>query len=175
MGKHAKSVDSQVLGRIRTQGRGWVFTPADFADLGSHAAVRVALMRHAHAGTIRQLAHGLYDYPRKSRILKGFVPPSDDDIAKALNDRHSTRVQLSGGHAANMLGISTQVPMRTVFITDGPARKVKIGRREIVLKKASPRQLATAGRVSGELHAGRWVDVGTPQRLAELDQELKNA
>jgi hypothetical protein len=119
--------------------------------------VHQALSRHARTGTIRKLARGLYDYPRQHPKL-GLIPPSDENIAKALNGRHSTRIQLSGAHAANMLGLSTQVPMRTVFLTDGDSRKVQLGPRQIVLKKTTPRQMATAGRVSGlVIQALRWL------------------
>ncbi len=157
MAKHKNSVDNQILSRIKAKREGWVFTPTDFLDLGSRTAVGLALMRHARAGTIRKLARGLYDYPRQHPKL-GLIPPSDEHIAKALNGRHSTRIQLSGAHAANMLGLSTQVPMRTVFLTDGASRKVQLGRRQIVLKKTTPRQMATAGRASGlVIQALRWL------------------
>jgi Family of unknown function (DUF6088) len=157
MGKHAKSVDSQVLARIHRKGDGWVFTPSDFLDLGSRRAVGLALMRHTKAGTIRKLARGLYDLPRQdSRV--GLVAASTEEIANALKGRDSVRLQLSGGHAANQLGISDQVPMRTVFLTDGPSRKVQLGRRQIVLKQTTPRQMATAGRISGTvIQALRWL------------------
>ena len=157
MGKHAKSVDNQLLGRIIAKRRGWVFTPADFLDLGSRTAVGLALMRHARAGTIRKFARGLYYYPiHNSRF--GAIPPSDDSIASALKGRDDFRLQASGAHAANVLGISTQVPVRTVFLTDGRSRKVKLGKRQIVLKNASSRQMATAGRVSGMvIQALRWI------------------
>jgi hypothetical protein len=156
MGKHATSIDTQVLTRIKARGYGWVFTAGDFTDLGGNDAVRQALTRHAKAGTIKQIARGLYHYPRHDPQL-GLLSPSDDAIADALKGRDSARIQVSGAHAANMLGISTQVPMRTVYLTDGAARKVQIGRRQIVLKRTTTRQMATAGRVSGAvIQALRW-------------------
>ena len=80
MGKHANSIDSQILQRIRRRGAGYVFTPADFLDLGSRNAIDLALSRQARAGTIRKLARGLYDFPR---VTRGSVPlsPGIDDIA----------------------------------------------------------------------------------------------
>lgn len=157
MGKHANSTDSQVLNRIRSKRRGWVFTPSDFLDLGSRTAVGKALMRHARTGTIRQLTRGLYDFPVQDPRL-GLIPPSSESVAEALKGRDDFRLQASGAHAANMLGLSTQVPVRTVFLTDGQARKVRLGKREIVLKKTSTRQMATAGRISGTLiQALRWI------------------
>lgn len=157
MTKHLKSSGSQILSRIRSKRRGWVFTPGDFADLGSRTAVGKALMRHARAGTIRQLARGLYDFPVHDKRF-GTVPPSDESIANALKGKDAFRLQPSGGHAANLLGLSAQVPMRTVFLTDSRSRKVRLGRREIVLKNTSARHLATAGRISGVvIQALRWI------------------
>jgi MurNAc alpha-1-phosphate uridylyltransferase len=37
------------------------------------------------------------------------------------------------------------------------------------------RAAARAGRVSGEVHEGRWLDIGTPERLAELDALLRRS
>ena len=132
-------------------------TPADFLDLGSRAAVDQALSRNARAGKIRKLTHGLYDYPRRDPRL-GLLSPSTDDIATALQGRDASRLQPSGAHAANILGLSDQVPMRMVFLTDGRSRTVRIGRRTILLKKTTPRQMAARGRLSRTvIQALRWL------------------
>lgn len=177
MGKHATSVDNQLLGRVLSKGRGWVFTPADFLDLGTRTAVGLALMRHARAGTIRQLARGLYDYPIQHPRF-GTIPPSADSIASALKGRDDFRLQASGAHAANVLGLSTQVPVRTVFLTDSRSRKVKLGKREIVLKNTSTRQMATAGRISGTvIQALRWIGHRhmDDRMVASLRRRLSNS
>jgi len=137
-----------VLDRIRGHGRGWVFTPRHLLDLGPRAAVAIALKRHTDAGRIRQLARGLYDYPR-SHPQVGPLAPSADAIAQALAGRDAVRLQPAGGYAANQLGLSDQVPMKVVFLTDGPSRRVAVGRQEIVLRRTTPRNMATAGHVSG--------------------------
>ena len=150
MSKHAQSIHLSVRSRIFGNGRGWVFTPKHFQDIGSGSAIDSALRRFKAAGTIRQLARGLYDYPVQDPVL-GTVTPSADAIARALVVRDAIRLQPSGAYAANQLGLSEQVPSRVVFLTDGPARKVKIGRREIILQHTTPRNMATAGRKSGTL------------------------
>jgi hypothetical protein len=61
------------------------------------------------------------------------------------------RLQPTGAYAANILGLSEQVPTRIEFLTDGPSRRVKFGRQEIVLKRTTPRNMATAGRKSGTI------------------------
>ena len=157
MGKHTNSIDLKILSRIIGRGRGFVFTPVDFLDLGSRAAIDQALSRSARAGNIRKLARGLYDYPRRDPKL-GVLAPTDDKIADALKGRDDIRLQPSGGHAANVLGLSTQVPVRVVFLTDGRTRKVQLGKRQILLKKTTTRQMATAGRISGTvIQALRWI------------------
>jgi hypothetical protein len=117
----------------------------------------LSLFRKVRAGTIRKLARGLYDYPRKHPRL-GFLAPSVDDVAKALQGRDASRLQPSGAHAANILGLSNQVPVKAVFLTDGRSRKVQIGQQVVILKRTTPRQMVTAGRISGTvIQALRWL------------------
>ena len=148
MGKHAKSIDSQILRRVKTRRRGTVFTASNFFDLGSRDAVDQALSRQSRNGTIRKLARGLYDYPRHDAQL-GLLSPSIDTVAKILQARDAIRLQPSGAYAANQLGLSDQVPMKIVFLTDGSPRRIQLGKLQIILKRSTPRNLVTAGRVSG--------------------------
>lgn len=145
-----QSIDSSMRSRIFGHARGWVFTPKHFLDLGGEAAVDSVLRRLKADGTIRQLARGLYDYPVEDPVL-GTVTPSADAVARALVVRDAIRLQPSGAYAANLLGLSEQVPSRVVFLTDGPAHKVRFGKREIILKHTTPRNMATAGRKSGTI------------------------
>ncbi|MDX9754719.1 MAG: DUF6088 family protein [bacterium] len=145
---NSKSIEKQILSRIYGHGRGWVFTPNHFKDLGSRDAIASALKRYKQSGKIRQLARGLYDYPRTDPEL-GSLQPSADEIAKALAGRDAARLQPTGAYAANLLGLSTQVPMKVTYLTDGLSRTVQIGNRQIILKRTTPRNMATAGKVSG--------------------------
>lgn len=157
MGKHAQSIDSKILARIQAGEPGQVFSPRQFLDLGSRGAVDQALSRHCRSGTLRKVARGLYDLPRIHPRL-GQLSASSDAIATALKGRDAIRLQPSGAYAANMLGLSDQVPVRTVFLTDGRSRKVQLGKHQIVLKNTTTRQMATAGRVSGTvIQALRWL------------------
>lgn len=143
-----QSIDSKILSRIYGRGKGCVVTPGDFMDLGSRQAVDLALHRLVKKGTLRRLARGLYDYPRTDPDL-GLLSPTTDAIVKALKGRDNILLQPSGGYAANLLGLSDQVPMKIVFLTDGPERRVQIGKQVIMLKHTTPRAMATAGRISG--------------------------
>lgn len=146
--KASQAIDDKVLNRIYGFGRGAVFTPARFLDLGSRSAIDKALSRLTQAGTIRRLARGLYDYPKTHPQL-GILIPGEDAIAEALTKPSGMHFQPSGAYAANLIGLSEQVPMKVTFLTDGTPRRVRVGRREIILKRTTPRQMATAGRISG--------------------------
>jgi hypothetical protein len=146
--KKQQSVDYKILHRIRRHGKGSVFVPTGFLDLGSRRAVDLVLHRLAKKEVIRRLARGLYHYP-KVHPTHGPLSPSIDNIAKALAGKDRLRLQPSGAYAANQLQLSEQVPMRVVFLTDGPSRRLKVGRREIILKRTTPRNMAAAGRASG--------------------------
>ena len=144
----SKSIENKIIHRIIGKKKGWVFAPSHFHDLGNRAAVDQALSRLVRSGDIRRLARGLYDYPKNHPDF-GDVPPSVDRVASALAEKDNLKIQPSGAYAANLLGLSDQVPARVVFLTDGSSRMVQIGNWNIKLKKTTPKNMATAGRVSG--------------------------
>ena len=158
--KSPQAIDSRIVAAIHSRGRGSVFVPADFLDIGSREAVDVALHRLARQQTIRRLARGVYDFPKEHPVL-GPLAPSAEEIARALAGRDRTRLQPAGAYAANALGLSEQVPAKAVFLTDGPARTVKVGPTTIQLRRTTPKNMETAGRLSGLLI----------QALRELGQE----
>jgi hypothetical protein len=173
--KKRLSTDKQVVDRIYGHGRGSVFTPIDFADLGSGASVDFSLRLLTQRGVIRRLRRGLYDYP-KTHAEIGILSPQPEKVAQALARKAGLRLQPAGALAANMLGLSEQVPARVVFLTDGTGRKVSIGRLVIELRKAAPRHLALAGKMSGTViqalrHLGK-AHI-TPARIATLRRVLK--
>lgn len=141
-------IDGKVVSRVYGKKRGWVFTPTHFLDLGSRFAVCKALERLAQRGTIRRLARGLYYYPRRHPVL-GELPANYEQIAKALAGKDSLRLQPSGAYAANLLGLIEQVPAKIVFLTDGANRALTVGRQRIILKRTTPKNAATSGRISG--------------------------
>ena len=140
----------RITARIRRKGRSWVFTPKDFVDLGSRAAVDQALLRLTKGGRIRRLARGLYDFPRKHPVL-GILSPDPDAVARALTRSSGSRLLLSGSKAANMLGLSTQVPAQNVYVTDGRSKTVKVGKQVIRLKHAAPSKMAIADSPSAPI------------------------
>ena len=146
----------------------------DFIDLGSREAIDLALHRLAKKGVVRRLARGVYDFP-KQRPTLGVLSPSADTIAGALAGRDKTRLQPAGAYAANMLGLSEQVPAKAVFLTDGPSRSIRIGLMTIQLRRTTPRNMASAGRLSG-LVIQAFRELGkehlTPARMEHLKRSL---
>lgn len=172
-----QSIDSNVVRRIYGRHRGWVFTKTHFLDLGSRPAVAKALERLAATGTIRRLARGLYDYPQKHPAL-GDLPANYQHIAQALAGRDNLRIQPSGAYAANLLGITNQVPARIIFLTDGSNRNVQVKNQKIVLKRTTPKNMATAGHLSGVViqalrHLGK--NNVTDKTIAILKKRLTKA
>lgn len=139
---------SKIKNRIVGKGRGTVFAAADFLDLGSRASVDQALSRLADQGMVRRLIRGLYDYPKHSARF-GTLAPSVDDVARAVARKDNQVLQVSPAAAANQLGLSTQVPSHTTYMTDGPTRTKQIGNQIIQFRKASSKTLVGAGQKTG--------------------------
>jgi len=165
-----KSIEKKLSIRIKGSKRGSVFTPAHFSDIGSRDAIDKALSRMTKSGDVRRIARGLYDYPIIDPLL-GELTPSIEAITKALTHRDKIRLQPSGAYALNLLGLSEQVPAKVVFLTEGKARKLKIGAMEIEFRRTTPKYMASAGRLSGLLiQAFRTlgIDHVTSDRIEQL-------
>ena len=143
-----RTVTNMIQKRIKAKHRGWVFASNEFVSLGSRAAVDQALSRLQRSGTIRRLARGLYEFPRIHSHI-GVLSPSPEAVAKAVAAKTHSRLLVSEAKAANLLGLSTQVPAQNVFLTDGPSRTMQIGRQEIILRHAAPSRMIGAGSEAG--------------------------
>ena len=163
----ATSVSDRIMRRARATGRGGVFTPTDFLDVAARAAVDQALSRMAKAGKLRRLARGLYDFPKVHPKL-GALSPTPDDVARALARETGSQAQIAGAHAANALGLSMQVPAKSLYLTDGPSRRIVLGKRVVDLRHASPKHLIAPGSPAGTVvQALRHVG---PMRAADVAQ-----
>jgi len=142
------TIGTQILDRIRQEGPGKVFIPKDFLDFGSRDAADQALSRLAKSGAIERLGRGLYCYPATSQQLGISVRPDLEEIADALGRQTGSRLIPSGAMAANRLGLSSQVPAKPVFLSDGRTRRVRIGGMTIEIKHVSPKELPPGSRTS---------------------------
>lgn len=132
--KSWQAIEQKAYGRIRGNGRGWAFSQRDFAPLGSRDGVDKALQRLHRRGTIRRVIRGIYDYPQFSDLLNQQLSPDLDQIAQALARKFGWRIQPSGASAQNLIGLSTQVPGRIVYLSDGPDRRYEVGRTTLVFE-----------------------------------------
>lgn len=144
------NVEAAIKNRIIEHSPGWCFTLMLFSDLGNNASIRKALSRLEKQKLIRRLARGLYDYPKKHDTL-GIIPPDLNEVAKAIAEKDGVLIQPAGALAANLVGLSMQVPGRIIFLTEGASKKVKIGNQEIIFRKTAKKNMVSAGTREGLL------------------------
>ena len=170
-----KNTEIQVLNRIKKAGRGVLFFTESFIAYGNTEAVKKALQRLTNAGKLERVATGIYVRPETDSII-GKITPGIEAIAKAIARRDKARIVPTGVYALNRLGLSTQVPMNVVYLTDGAARKIKIGKRTIKFKKATPKNVATVGEISGlAIQALRTIgkDNATADEIKKIQELLR--
>ena len=141
-------IESKVAEVLKNLPRGRILFVDDFLDFGNSESIKKALFRLKEKELLIRLAHGIYLYPKKDRDL-GILYPSAEEIAIAIAKRDRARIIPTGVQALNKLGLSTQIPLKVVFLTDAAARSIKIGNRTITFKKTSPKNLMVKGEISG--------------------------
>lgn len=146
------------IGRLKP---GDVFLPSDFKDLGTSTAIRKALSRLVETGRVERMGQGIYVIPKYDKVF-GKVLPSIEQIANILAKKDHVKIKPSGQYALNKVGLSTQVPMRLVFLTTGHSKKIQIGKSAIIFKATTAKKLSMKGEITSLLFLG----------LEELD--LKN-
>ena len=132
----------QIVARIEQLGLGKAFSAKDFLDIASRGTIDMALGSLTRRGKIRRIKRGLYDMPRMNAALGGELSPDIDEAAQAIARRQRWKIVPEGAWAANLLGLSTQVPAKIIYLTDGPNNEVLIGRRSIHFKHARPKAMA---------------------------------
>ncbi len=137
-----ETMRDHIVARIERLGEGKAFSAKDFLDIASRTTIDVTLAELAREGTIRRIKRGLYDRPRINPALGGKLSPDIDEAAHAIARRQRWKIVPDGAWAANLLGLSTQVPSKIMYLTDGPNKEVLIGRRSIYFKHARPKALA---------------------------------
>jgi hypothetical protein len=131
-----QSVVNQIENKIKKQRRGKIIFASDFAGIGTSEAIKKALLRLQKSGLLVRVAHGIYCYPKLNTFKysdEKYSLPSVEEIAEQIAKRDKIRIVPTGSYALNALGLSTQVVMNVVFITDGAARRIKVGKRRGIL------------------------------------------
>jgi predicted transcriptional regulator len=170
-----KSVEDKIERTIKTKPRGFLFFPDDFRHAGTAESIRKALQSLKEKELITPVAHGIYVRPEIDPVI-GEVTPGIEEIAKAIAKRDKARIVPTGIYALNRLGLSTQVPLNVVYLTDGAARKIKVGKRAITFKKATPKNLAAKGEISKlAIQALRTIgkDKVTPEEIDKIQELLR--
>ena len=127
--------------------KGSILFPTDFRGMGTEGAIKMALSRLVKEGKLKRVAHGIYYVPKTDPLL-GELHPGAENIAEAIAQKEKILIKPSGASALNKLGLSTQVPMRLVYITNGSPRKIKIGRTTVVFKATTSKRLSMEGPIS---------------------------
>ena len=136
------SIENRIVSRIYGNGRGWSFSQTDFSELGSTEAIHVALHRLEKKGTIRRILRGIYDYPIYSELLEKHLSPDLAKVASALSRKFGWRIHPSGAAALNLMGLSSQVPGRILYMSDGPTRRYTVGKTELVFKHTAMKEVS---------------------------------
>jgi hypothetical protein len=136
-----QTMKNQILDRIGRFEAGRVFMAKDFLDIASRGTIDMALSSLVHDGKIRRIRHGLYDVPKSNPALGGVLSPDIDQTARALARRHRWTIVPQGAWAANLLGLSSQVPSKIVYLSDGPNKTIQLGKRTLNFRHARPNAL----------------------------------
>lgn len=144
-----QSIANKILSRVHGRGRGWVFSTNDFVSEFTREQIDNALSNLTKNGKIRRVCRGIYDYPKYSTLLDQYLSPDFDQVAQAMARKFNWRIQPSGEAALNLLGLSTQVPGRIIYLSDGPDRKYMIGNYTLEFKKSTLKDVGFRHKESG--------------------------
>lgn len=125
---------------------GYVWVPADFATLGTRAAIDKTLQRMVARGALRRIDRGLYDRPALNSLTKRPTSPDYRAVVDALARRDQARILVDGMTAANDLGLTDAVPARVTIYTDTQPRSIHLDKLTIEFKPTAPSRLYWAGR-----------------------------
>lgn len=141
--------DKERIRREVTRGKyGLIFTPSSFPWLTANYSTKL-LSAFEKEGLLVRVAKGVYLKAKRTRF--GISYPPIEEIVSQIAKRDKAKIFPTGDTAANMLGFSEQVPMKTCFLTSGTARDLNIGGRIVELKRAAPKNFAYNNEIMGVL------------------------
>src|SRR3546814_582954 len=165
-----QSVEKQIEKLIKSKPRGTLVLPSDFFHHAKPQSVQKSLERFEEKQLILRVAHGNYVRPKISKFICPLTP-SAEEVAEAIAKRDRMRTAPTGSYALNALGLSTQVPMNIVLLTDGSPREIKVGTRTIKFKKTTPKNLLTKGKIS-RLVIQALKEIGNGKVTADEEQKI---
>lgn len=169
-----ESIDNKILKSLKKRGKATVFSTEEYAHYADPDTVQKTLSRMARKGVLLHICHGIYYYPKVDKKLGlGVLYPTFEDIAKVIAKRDKVKIFPAGALAQNLLGLSTQVPMNVVYLTDGSNRKVNIkDGRGILFRHVSPKKLAFNDKLA-MLITTALRDLGANNVMDEHKSQLK--
>ena len=168
-----QSIHSQLEDKILSLKKGAIVFVSDFAEFGTAENVKKVLLRLEKKQLLVRLAHGIYHYPKLDKEL-GILYPTTESIAEAIAKRDKIRIIPTGIYALQQLGISTQIPMNVIYLTDGAPRKIKVGKRTITFKKTVPKNLAIKNKILSNIVQGL-KELGKENITDEVKQKINQA
>ncbi len=163
---------SNIESAIAKKKAGEIFFLTDFRGKGTQAAIKQTMSRLARKGNVKRLAHGIYYLPKTDPLL-GEVRPDADEVVKMLAKKEHIQVKPAGAYALHRLGLTTQVPTKRVYVTNGNPRQLMLGRMQIRFKATSAKKLAMKGKVSS-LVIQAIEELGVDQIRPDLEMKIKN-
>jgi len=142
-----ENVHKHIEHSISRRKKGDLIFPTDFRGRGTQTAVKTALSRLSREGKLKRLAHGIYYVPKIDPLF-GAIYPAPEEVAEAIAKKEKVRIKPAGAYALHRLGLTTQVPTRLVYITDGENRQIKIGKTVIRFKATTPKKMSLEGQLS---------------------------
>lgn len=155
---------------VKSKPKGTLILPDDYMSYGASKAIQKSLERLADKQVIVRVAQGIYVRPKISKLI-GVLIPSAEEVAEAIAKRDRIRTVPTGSYALNALGLSTQVPMNIVLLTDGSPREIRVGKRKIKFKKTTPKNLLAKGKIS-RLVIQALKEIGNGKVTAEEEKKI---
>lgn len=165
-----QSIEKQIEKSIKSKPKGTLVLPDDYVSYGASKAIQKSLERLADKQLIVRVAQGIYVRPKISKLI-GALVPSAEEVAEAIAKRDRIRTVPTGSYALNALGLSTQVPMNIVLLTDGSPREIRVGKRKIKFKKTTPKNLLAKGKIS-RLVIQALKEIGNGKVTAEEEKKI---
>ena len=167
-----QSLPSQIMSYAAESPEGTLMCPSALLHLGSRAAVDQALSRLARKRELIRICQGVYVRPIQTRF--GPRPPAVDKVLAALSELWGETIVPCGGTAANSLGLTTQAPIRSIYLTSGPNRKLELGGLAVELRHAPRWQLVAPHRPAGDaVRALAWLgSEEVAENLETLERKL---
>ena len=145
--QHMDNMHEYIKHSISRRKKGELIFPADYRGKGSESSIRMALSRLSKEGKLKRLSHGIYFVPKIDPLF-GPIYPSAEEVAQSIAKKEKIKIKPAGAYALHTLGLTTQVPTRLVYITDGEDRQIKLGKLTIRFKATTPKKMAMEGSLS---------------------------